>query len=48
METLIAIAVLGGVVYWAFKTGKREGSQKGYHVGRQHERKQVKRHRTGR
>ncbi len=38
MEGLIVIAIVCGVVYWAFKSGKREGSQKGYGVGRRHER----------
>ncbi len=48
METLIVIAVLCGVVYWAFRAGKSQGSRKAYHVGRQRERKRANRHRTRR
>ena len=39
MESLIAIAILSVLAYWAFKTGKHEGSKKGYGVGRRHERR---------
>ena len=39
MKTLIAIVILLAVLYWAFKAGKREGSVKGYGVGRRHERR---------
>ena len=48
METLIVIAVVCGVVYWAFRTGKSEGSRKAYGIGRRHERKRANRHRTKR
>ena len=33
MKSLIVIVILIGLVYWAFKAGKREGSVKGYGVG---------------
>jgi len=39
MKSLIVIVILIGLVYWAFKAGKREGSVKGYGVGRRHERR---------
>ncbi len=39
MEGVIVIAILSGLAYWAFKTGKREGSKKGYGVGRRHQRR---------
>ncbi len=48
MEGLVVIAILAGLAYWAFRAGKSEGSRKGYHVGRQHERKRANRRRTGR
>jgi hypothetical protein len=48
MEALIVIAVLLVLAYWAFRAGKREGSTKGYRVGRQHERRRrARRHRFG-
>jgi hypothetical protein len=40
MEGIIIIAVVLAFSYWAFKAGKREGSQKGYGVGRHRERRQ--------
>lgn len=39
MEAFIAIGVGFLLMAWAWSNGKREGSKKGYHVGRQHERK---------
>ncbi len=42
MKSLIAIVILIGLVYWAFKAGKREGSVKGYGAGRRHERRRRK------
>ena len=47
METFIVIAILCGVVYCAFRAGKSEGSRKGYHVGRMHQRR-ANRHRSKR
>ena len=38
MEGLIVIAIVCGLVYMAFKVGKRDGSVKGYGAGRRHER----------
>jgi hypothetical protein len=35
METLILLAILAGGGYWLYKAGKRTGSRKGYHAGRQ-------------
>ena len=43
MEGLIVIAIVCGLVYWVFKAGKREGSVKGYGVGRRHERRRRRR-----
>ncbi len=34
MEGLIALAILGFIAWWAYKSGKRTGSRKGYNVGR--------------
>jgi hypothetical protein len=34
MESLILIGILVGIGYWIYKAGKREGSRKGFHVGR--------------
>jgi hypothetical protein len=34
MDSLVVFALLGAVVWWFFKAGKRIGSRKGYHVGR--------------
>ena len=34
MESLIVLAVLGGIGYWLYRTGKRAGSVKGFGVGR--------------
>ena len=39
MKSLIAIVILLALLYWAFRAGKREGSVKGYGVGRRHERR---------
>jgi len=47
MEALIVIAVLLVLACWAFRAGKREGSAKGYRVGRQHGRRRARRHRFG-
>jgi hypothetical protein len=37
---LIGLGVL--LCGWAFTTGKREGSRKGYHAGRQQEKRSVR------
>ena len=34
MGALIALGVIGFIVYQAFREGKREGSRKGFGVGR--------------
>ena len=34
MDTLLAWAVLAAIAWLFFKSGKRIGSRKGYHVGR--------------
>jgi hypothetical protein len=31
---LFVLAVLAATGYWFYKSGKREGSRKGYHAGR--------------
>ena len=36
---IIVLAVIVAVGYWIYKVGKREGSVKGYGVGRRHERR---------
>jgi len=36
MKSLIAIVILIGLAYWAFRAGKREGSAKGFGAGRRH------------
>jgi hypothetical protein len=40
MEGIIVVAIVIAFVYWAFKAGKREGSQKGFAAGRRRERQQ--------
>jgi hypothetical protein len=40
MEGLIVIAAVIAFSYWAFRVGKREGSQKGFAAGRRRERRQ--------
>ena len=39
MEIIILIVVGVIACWWLFALGKRIGSKKGYHVGRQHRRK---------
>lgn len=34
MESVIVIAILFGIGYWAFRNGKRIGSRKGFNTGR--------------
>jgi hypothetical protein len=34
MESLIGLAVLAGIAWWFYKSGKRIGSRKGYNAGR--------------
>jgi hypothetical protein len=38
MESVIVTLVVLAVAYWIYRAGKREGSTKGYGVGRRHER----------
>lgn len=42
MDAAILIGIGAILAGWAWKAGKREGSKKAYHVGRQHERRQGK------
>jgi len=39
MEALITLAIVGGIIYWAYRNGKHVGSQLGYGVGRRHGRR---------
>ena len=39
MDSLVVFALLGVAVWWFYKTGKRIGSRKGYHVGRSRSRR---------
>ena len=39
MTELIVLGIVLALIYWAFKSGKREGSRKGYGVGRKHGRR---------
>lgn len=34
MDELIGIAMLGAFCWYCYRHGKREGSRKGFHVGR--------------
>ncbi len=34
MDSLVGLAILGVILWWCYKSGKRFGSRKGYHVGR--------------
>jgi len=34
MEVMIGVAVLIGIAWYFYKSGKRIGSRKGYHAGR--------------
>ena len=36
MEPLILIAIVVGIGWWLYRSGKRTGSRKGYNVGRAH------------
>jgi len=40
MESLVGLAILGVIAWWLYKSGKRIGSRKGYHVGRSRSRRQ--------
>lgn len=33
METLVAIAILSGIAFWAYKLGKQTGSRGGFRAG---------------
>jgi hypothetical protein len=39
MESIVVIAVFAGLAYWAYREGKREGSRKGFSVGRNRRKK---------
>jgi hypothetical protein len=41
MESLMAIALIVGVCYWFYRSGKRIGSVKGFNVG--HRRRRYRR-----
>jgi hypothetical protein len=34
MDSIIVLAILSGIAWWTYKRGKREGSRKGFNVGR--------------
>lgn len=34
MDSLVGMAILGVILWWFYRSGKRLGSRKGYHVGR--------------
>lgn len=34
MDRLLILALLAIVAWWSYRSGKRTGSRKGYHVGR--------------
>ena len=34
MDSLVGLAILGVIFWWFYKSGKRGGGRKGYHVGR--------------
>ncbi len=34
MDSLVGMAILGVILWWFYRSGKRVGSRKGYHVGR--------------
>lgn len=36
MKVVITVCILAVGAWWLYKVGKREGSRKGYHVGRTH------------
>jgi hypothetical protein len=44
MTTVIALIVVGWLAITAYKHGKRDGSKKGYGVGRRHGRQRPRRH----
>ncbi len=44
MEMLVVVATVLALSYWAFKAGKREGSQRGFAAGRRRERQQRQRY----
>ncbi len=45
MTTVIALIVVGWLAVTAYKSGKRDGSKKGYGVGRRHGRHHRRRRR---
>jgi hypothetical protein len=48
METTVLLGIGALLCGWAFKAGKRQGSKKGYHVGRKHaNRKKPRRKKSG-
>jgi len=34
MDSLVGMAILGVILWWFYRSGKRIGSRQGYHVGR--------------
>ena len=43
MDPLILIAIVVGIGWWLYKSGKRTGSRKAYHVGLDRGRRQRRR-----
>jgi hypothetical protein len=43
MDNLIGLAMLGAFCWYCYKHGKREGSRKGFHVGRKRRQQQRRR-----
>ena len=39
MNEVFGLAVITAIGVWVYRTGKRDGSRKAYHVGRQHGRR---------
>lgn len=39
MELIILAGLVTGLGVWAYRSGKRTGSRKSYHAGRQHRRR---------
>jgi Tfp pilus assembly protein PilE len=40
MESVVVLAIIATIAYYAYRTGKRIGSRKGFHVGRRRGRRQ--------
>jgi len=39
MDSLVGMAILGVILWWFYRSGKRAGSRKGYHVSRSRSRR---------